>query len=96
MVIGLAGILTLVLLWVYSFGCIANLTGVYIYQHYTTRNLSDIDHNVNNEADGPCKGIYAIIGTDFCCIRVLIIIGFSKVNASPDKPDIRTEGQNPV
>ena len=27
---------------------------------------------VNKEADGPCKCIYAIIGTDFCCIRVLI------------------------
>ena len=51
----------------------------FIYQHYTTRNQSDIDHNVNNEADGPCKWIYVIIGTDFCCIRVFIIIGLSKV-----------------
>ena len=42
------------------------------------------------------KRIYVIIGTDFCCIRVFIIIGFSKVNASPDNPDIRTEGRNPV
>ena len=50
-------------------------------------NQSDIDHNANNEADGPFKWIYVIIGTDFCCIRVLIIVGFSKVNASPNNPD---------
>ena len=37
--------------------------------------------------DGPFKWIYVIIGTDFCCIRVFIIVGFSKVNVSPNKPD---------
>ena len=47
----------------------------------------DIDHNVNNEADGPFKWIYVIIGTDFCCIRVFIIIGLSIFNTSVDKPD---------
>ena len=56
-------------------------------------NLSDIDLNVNNEADGPFKWIYVIIGTDFCCIRVFIIIGLSKVNASPYNPDC---GRSPV
>ena len=55
--------------------------------YYTTGNLSDIDHNANNEANGPFKWIYVIIRTDFCCIRVFIIIGLSKVNASPYKPD---------
>ena len=56
--------------------------------YYTTGNLSDIDdHNANNEANGPFKWIYVIIRTDFCCIRVIIIIGLSKVNASPYKPD---------
>ena len=49
-------------------------------------NLSDIDHNVNNEADGPFKWIYVIIGTYFCCIRVFIIIG-------PYNPDW---GRSPV
>ena len=58
-----------------------------IYLYYTTGNLSDIDHNINNEADGPFKWIYVIIRTDFCCIRVFIIVGLSKVNASPNKPD---------
>ena len=58
-----------------------------IYLYYTTGNLSDIDHNANNEADGPFKWIYVIIGTDFCVIRVFIIVGLSKVNASPNKPD---------
>ena len=61
--------------------------------YYTTGNLSDIDHNANIEANGPFKWIYVIIGTDFCCIRVFIIIGLSKVNASPNKPD---RGQSPV
>ena len=59
----------------------------FIYLYYTTGNQSDIDHNANNEADGPFKWIYVIIGTDFCCIRVFIIVGLSKVNASLNKPD---------
>ena len=50
-------------------------------------NQSDIDHNANNEADGPFKWRYVIIGTDLCCIRVFIIVGFCKVNASPNNPD---------
>ena len=60
--------------------------------YYTTGNLSDIDHSVNNEADGPFKWIYVTIGTDFC-ICVFIIIGLCKVNASPNNPDC---GQSPV
>ena len=36
---------------------------------------------------GPFKWIYVIIGTDFCCIRVFIIIGLSIFNASTNKPD---------
>ena len=47
------------------------------YLYYTTRNISDVDHNVNNEAEGPFKCIYVIIRTDFCCNRVFIIIGLS-------------------
>ena len=39
------------------------------------------------QADGPFKWIYVIIGTYFCCIRVFIIVGLSKVNASPNKPN---------
>ena len=58
--------------------------------YYTMGNLSDIDHNVNNEANGPFKWIYVIIGTDFCCIRVFIIIGLSKVNSSPYNPEVRS------
>ena len=54
---------------------------------YTTGNISDVDHNVNNGADGPFECIYVIIGTDFCCIRVFIIIGLSIFNASTSKPD---------
>ena len=57
------------------------------YLHYTTGNISDVDHNVNNEADGPFECIYVIIGTDFCCIRVFIIIGLSIFNTSTNKPD---------
>ena len=52
--------------------------GPFKWMYYTTGNLSDIDDNVNSEADGPFKWIYLIIGTDFCCIRVFIIIGLSK------------------
>ena len=66
--------------------CIVKVDWV-IYLYYTTGNLSDIDHNANNEAIGPFKWIYVIIRTDFCCIRVIIIIGLGKLNASPDKPD---------
>ena len=59
-------------------------------------NISDIDHNVNNEAGGPFKWIYVIIGTDFCCIRVFIIIGFSIFNASTNKPDWGKVPSDPV
>ena len=55
--------------------------------YYTTGNLSDIDHSANNEANGPFKWTYVIIGTDLCCIRVFIIIGLSKVNTSPYNPE---------
>ena len=64
-----------------------------IHLYYTTGNLSDIDHNANNEANGPFKWIYVIIRTDFCWIRVYIIIGLRKVIASPYKPDW---GRSPV
>ena len=49
-------------------------------------NQSDIDHNDNNEANGPFKWIYVIIGTDFCCIRVFIIIGLSKSGLRGEVP----------
>ena len=55
--------------------------------YYTTGNISDIDDNAKYEANGTFEWIYVIIGTDFCCIRVFIIIGLSKVNASPYYPD---------
>ena len=55
--------------------------------YYTTGNISDLDDNAEYEAIGPFEWIYVIIGTDFCCIRVFIIIGLSKVNASPNNPD---------
>ena len=42
--------------------------------HLTLWGISDIDHNVNNEEHGPFKWIYVIIRTDFCCIRVFIMI----------------------
>ena len=58
--------------------------------YYTTGNISDIDDNAKHQADGPFEWIYVIIGTDFCCIRVFIIIGLRKVRI------IRTEGQSPV
>ena len=47
-------------------------------------------------------GVYVWFGglidrrTDFCCICVFVIPGLSKVITSPDNPDIRTEGRNPV
>ena len=58
----------------------------FIYLYYTTGNISDLDDNAEYEAIGPFEWIYVIIGTDFCCIRVFIIIGLSKVNASPNNP----------
>ena len=64
-----------------------------IYLYYTTGNLSDIDHNANNEANGPFKWIYVIIRTYFCWIHVYIIIGLRKVIASPYKPDW---GRSPI
>ena len=58
---------------------------IVIYMYYTTGNILDIDDNAKHEADGPFEWIYVIIGTDFCCICVFIIIGLRKVNASPNK-----------
>ena len=59
----------------------------FIYLYYTTGNISDLDDNAEYEAKGLFEWIYVIIGTDFCSIRVFIIIGFSKVKASPNNPD---------
>ena len=42
--------------------------------HLTLLGISDIDHNTNNEDHGPFKWIYVIFGTDFCCIRVFIVM----------------------
>ena len=42
--------------------------------HLTLWGISDIDHNANNEENGPFKWIYVIIRTDFCVIRVFIIM----------------------
>ena len=43
--------------------------------YYTTGNISALDDNAKYEAIGP----FVIIWTDFCCIRVFIIVGFRKV-----------------
>ena len=42
--------------------------------HLTLWGISDIDHNTNNEDHGPFEWIYVIIRTDFCCIRVFMIM----------------------
>ena len=42
--------------------------------HLTLWGISDIDHNANNEDHGPFEWIYVIIGTDFCCISVFLIM----------------------
>ena len=37
------------------------------YLYYTTGNISDVDHNVNNEAEGPFECIYVKTWIDLCC-----------------------------
>ena len=37
---------------------------------YTTGNMSDIDHNVNHEAEGPFECVYVKTWTDLCCYKV--------------------------
>ena len=43
------------------------------YLYYTTGNISDINHNVNNEAQGPFEYIHVKTWIDLCCCEVFVI-----------------------
>ena len=38
--------------------------------NYTTGSMSDIDYNVNYEAEGPFECVYVKTWTDLCCYKV--------------------------
>ena len=40
---------------------------------YTTGNMSDIDHNVTHEAEGPFECVYVNTWTDLCRCEVYIM-----------------------
>ena len=43
------------------------------YLYYTTGNISDVDHNVNNEAEGPFVCVYVKTRIDLYCCEVYLI-----------------------